>query len=275
MDAVGRADPRLHGAVDRPGQQLAGERTQAVCGRGRSARVTRRSWSKSGRLYTMYRPASPRAAPQPGRGRHRARCRDRQDHLGAPVSVPDRRRRLHRGRRSARHAADRRQPLFVVGSRREFFALDKATGKVLWSHDFIKEYGAPGIDRGMANSPLLFNNTIILPIGGTRPGGRRLQSRDRRARCGRPATSSTRRPRRCSSTSTARSSSWCSAAIASPASIRPTAATLWSHPHRTDWGLNISTPVWSPGRSPAALLVGVRHRQPRARAAAGRAARPR
>ena len=23
--------------------------------------------------------------------------------------------------------------------------------------------------------------------------------------------------------------------------------TLWSHPHKTDWGLNISTPVWSPG----------------------------
>ena len=22
--------------------------------------------------------------------------------------------------------------------------------------------------------------------------------------------------------------------------------TLWSHPHKTDWGLNISTPVWSP-----------------------------
>ena len=51
--------------------------------------------------------------------------------------------------------------LFAVGSRREFFALDKATGKVLWSHDFIKEYGAAAIDRGMANSPLLYNNTIM------------------------------------------------------------------------------------------------------------------
>ena len=30
----------------------------------------------------------------------------------------------------------------------------------------MKEYGAPEIDRGMANSPLLFNNTIIVPIGG-------------------------------------------------------------------------------------------------------------
>ena len=23
-------------------------------------------------------------------------------------------------------------------------------------------------------------------------------------------------------------------------------ALLWSHPHKTDWGLNISTPIWSP-----------------------------
>lgn len=56
--------------------------------------------------------------------------------------------------------------LFAVGSRREFFALDKNTGKVLWSHDLIKDYGAPSVNRGMANSPLLYNNTILLPIGG-------------------------------------------------------------------------------------------------------------
>jgi len=56
--------------------------------------------------------------------------------------------------------------LFAVGARRDFIALDKTTGKLLWSHDLIKEYNAPGIDRGMANSPLLHNNTILLPIGG-------------------------------------------------------------------------------------------------------------
>ncbi len=56
--------------------------------------------------------------------------------------------------------------LFTVGSRREFFALDKNTGKVLWSHDLIKDYGAPSVNRGMANSPLLYNNTVLLPIGG-------------------------------------------------------------------------------------------------------------
>ncbi|HEX8029857.1 MAG TPA: PQQ-binding-like beta-propeller repeat protein, partial [Vicinamibacterales bacterium] len=38
--------------------------------------------------------------------------------------------------------------IFAVGSRREFIALDKASGKVLWSRDLLKEYNAPEVDRG-------------------------------------------------------------------------------------------------------------------------------
>lgn len=134
--------------------------------------------------------------------------------------------------------------LIVVGSRREFMALDKVTGKVLWSHDLIKEYRAPDIDRGMANSPILFNNTILLPIGNR---GQALGAFN-------PDTGAL---------------IWKAGhADYSPASamvidvdgqkqavvfggdriigIDPTNGTeLWNHPHRTDWGLNISTPVWN------------------------------
>ncbi|HYE85759.1 MAG TPA: PQQ-binding-like beta-propeller repeat protein [Vicinamibacterales bacterium] len=135
--------------------------------------------------------------------------------------------------------------LVVVGSRREFMALDKNSGKVLWSHDLIKEYRAPGVDRGMANSPLLFNNTIFLPIGDR---GQALGAFN-------PDTGALL---------------WKSGHVTySPASptvidvdgqkqivlfggdriagIDPANGTeLWNHPHRTDWGLNISTPVWDP-----------------------------
>jgi outer membrane protein assembly factor BamB len=134
--------------------------------------------------------------------------------------------------------------LIVAGSRREFFALDKQTGKVLWSHDFMKEYAAPEIDRGMANSPLLFNNTVIVPIGGK---GQAVGAFN-------PDTGALL---------------WKAGDVAySPASpilinvdgqqqlvmfggdriagMDPaTGRALWSHPHRTDWGLNISNPVWS------------------------------
>src|SRR6266542_625342 len=56
--------------------------------------------------------------------------------------------------------------LYATSSRRELFALDKASGKVLWSHDFIKEYGAPPPGRGYSCSPLLYNGTIIVTVGG-------------------------------------------------------------------------------------------------------------
>src|SRR5207249_5362993 len=56
--------------------------------------------------------------------------------------------------------------IFATSSKRELFALDKATGTVAWSHDFIKEYSAPSPDRGYACSPLAFNGNVIVTVGG-------------------------------------------------------------------------------------------------------------
>jgi outer membrane protein assembly factor BamB len=134
--------------------------------------------------------------------------------------------------------------LFAVSSRRELFAIDKTTGRLLWSHDFMKEYGAPPIDRGFACSPLLYNGTVIVTVGGK---GQAVAAFN--AETGALA--------------------WKAGDLEhSPASpllidvdgqtqliifggdriggMNPaTGQLLWSHPHRTDWGLNISTPVWS------------------------------
>ena len=136
--------------------------------------------------------------------------------------------------------------LFAASSRRELFALDKATGKLLWSHDFIKEYGAPAPDRGYSCSPLLYNGTIIMTVGG---------GADQAVMAFNEATGAVAWK--------AGSFGW---APASPIVIdvdgQPqlvifgadrivgmdpaSGRMLWSHPHRTDWGLNISTPIWSP-----------------------------
>lgn len=134
--------------------------------------------------------------------------------------------------------------IFAVSSRRELFALDKATGRVLWSHDFIKEYGAPPPDRGSAASPVQFQHTVIVPVGGR---GQAVAAFDQQSGAVVwKAGDSEHSP-------------------ASPLLIDvdghlelvqfggdriegmdpATGRTLWSHPHRTDWGLNISTPVWS------------------------------
>jgi glucose dehydrogenase len=50
--------------------------------------------------------------------------------------------------------------LFAAATDKQFFALDKKPGKVIWSHNFVKEYDAPpnqmkyAIKPGYAPSPI-------------------------------------------------------------------------------------------------------------------------
>jgi outer membrane protein assembly factor BamB len=133
--------------------------------------------------------------------------------------------------------------VFAASSRSELFALDKATGKRIWSHDFVKEFSAPLTGRGYSGSPLLYNNTIIVTMGGP----------DQAVAAFDQATGKL-----------AWKSGYFVWAPASPILIdvdkQPQLVVfggdivtgmdpangreLWKHSHRTDWGLNISTPVW-------------------------------
>ncbi len=136
--------------------------------------------------------------------------------------------------------------VFATSSRRELFALDKATGKQLWSHDFMKEYGAPSPGRGYSCSPIAYGNTVIVTVGGRDQAVGAFNQQ---------------------SGALVWKSGVSDVAPASPilievdgqpqlvvfggdriAGMNPSnGQTFWSHPHKTDWGLNISTPVWSPG----------------------------
>lgn len=135
--------------------------------------------------------------------------------------------------------------LFAVGSRRQLMALDKTTGKLLWSRDLIKDYGAPGVDRGMSNSPLFHDNTILLPIGsrGQAIGAFNPDNGALLWKAGRvdysPAS-----PILIDVDGQKQIVLFGGERIAGhdPANGNE----LWNHPHRTDWGLNISTPVWTP-----------------------------
>jgi outer membrane protein assembly factor BamB len=66
--------------------------------------------------------------------------------------------------------------LFAAASDKQFFALDKHTGQVLWSHDFVKDFGAPpnqmryAIMPGYAPSPIAVGDTVIAMVGGTGQG---------------------------------------------------------------------------------------------------------
>ena len=62
--------------------------------------------------------------------------------------------------------------LFAFGTNKQLHAFDKRTGKVLWSHDLVKEFGAPvllvrpEVKTGYGCSPIAYKDTIICFVGG-------------------------------------------------------------------------------------------------------------
>jgi outer membrane protein assembly factor BamB len=133
--------------------------------------------------------------------------------------------------------------VFTVGFVGDFHGLDKRTGRVLWSVNLWDDLGGTVRPRGYSSSPIEYDGTIIVPVGGR---GQAVVAFD-------PADGSV---------------IWRGGdldnAQASPmiidvdgqdqliafmvdfvAGFDPsTGQLLWRHPHRTNYGLNIATPVW-------------------------------
>lgn len=133
--------------------------------------------------------------------------------------------------------------LFTVGSVGQLNALDKRTGKIVWDHDLWKEFGGKKMDRGYSCSPLLYKDTLILTLGGQDQTLIAFNQKDGKV-------------------------AWKTLTLdMSPTSpilinvdgqeqlvaflgkqivgVDPgNGALLWSHGHVTEWGLNISMPVW-------------------------------
>jgi len=134
--------------------------------------------------------------------------------------------------------------IFATSSRRELFALDKSNGTRLWSHDFIKEYGAPPPNRGYSCSPLAFKSTVIVTVGGNNQSVAAF-NQDTGAVAwkrggGDPAPAS---PILIDVDGQPQLVVFGGDRISG---MDPSnGETLWTHTQQTDWGLNISTPVWS------------------------------
>ena len=205
-----------------------------------------------GRLFTQYRPP---AGPEPhswreeevvvaldaatGRTLWEHRYPAPLDGLDVPLGVGPHATPLIVGER-----------LFATGTNKQLFALDKATGDVIWSHDIVRDFGAPPHYRIMPLTPgyscslLAYGDLLIATAGGPGQAVIAFHQDDGRV-------------------------AWRSGdfaiAPASPilitvegreqvvvfASDRVVAldpadgAQLWSHPHPRRFDANISTPVWS------------------------------
>ena len=56
--------------------------------------------------------------------------------------------------------------LYTAGVNGTFHCLKKKTGKVLWTRGLIEEMGGSVMLRGYSNSPLRYNDTVIVMVGG-------------------------------------------------------------------------------------------------------------
>lgn len=134
--------------------------------------------------------------------------------------------------------------VYAVGVRADLLCLNKKTGEAIWSHDLRKEFGSKPADRGYSSSAIAYKNMLILPVGGKRGHGvMAFDLHDGHV-------------------------IWKSqnfgATFSSPIIINvdgqdqlvvfegelvagftpETGKLLWKHPHRTQYNINASTPVW-------------------------------
>lgn len=133
--------------------------------------------------------------------------------------------------------------LYSVGATGKLFALDKKTGKVAWSHDLWKEYGGTKMDRGYSCSPIAYKNTIILTLGGQ---GQTLIAFNQKdgtvAWKNQTLDMSPSSPLIVNVDGQDQLIAFLGKVVAG---LDPNNGNLiWTHPHVTEWGLNISVPVW-------------------------------
>jgi outer membrane protein assembly factor BamB len=137
--------------------------------------------------------------------------------------------------------------VYTVGVTGQLHALDQTTGRVVWAHDLYKEFGGTVQGRGYSCSPVAYGETLILTVGG-RPG-QAVMAFDRedgrvawKAHDFDPGPSS---PLLINVDGQDQLVVFHSDGIVG---VDPAGGPLyWSHQHSTQYGLNISTPVWGEG----------------------------
>jgi len=133
--------------------------------------------------------------------------------------------------------------LYTMGINVVMHCLDANTGKVVWKHDLVEEYGAPIPGRGYSCSPIAYKNTVIVPVGGDgqgviafnrKNGGVVWKSQDFQVTHASPILiEQGGMPQLVVFMGT------------QVAGLNPDdGKMLWSHPHKTQYGANLATPLW-------------------------------
>lgn len=139
-----------------------------------------------------------------------------------------------------------RDRVFAVGCLAKLHCLDRKTGKLIWSKDLHAEYEASHLGRGYGASPLPYKDTIIIPIGGEGKSIIALKASDGslawKAQDFGPTYAS---PMLIEVDGQKQLVVFTGAEVSG---LDPDdGSLLWTHPHPTQYGANISTPVWCDG----------------------------
>jgi outer membrane protein assembly factor BamB len=137
--------------------------------------------------------------------------------------------------------------VFGIGIAGKMFCLDEKTGKVVWSHDLVADFGAEEMGRGYGNNPLAYKDTLLAPIGGAGRAIIALSQADGKL----VWTNKENFKNAYSSPILIRANGEEQAIFFMSDEILglnpSTGVLLWKHKHSTEWGLNISMPVWAGG----------------------------
>ena len=135
--------------------------------------------------------------------------------------------------------------LFTTGVAGRFQALDKNTGKVLWTQELWSKHGGTQLAYGYASSPIAYRDLIILPVGGTGKGVMAFRQSDGSVAWSRNDFGN----------------AYSSPVMMSVGGLDQIGALLdgamigvnplngdlqWQVPFKADWAIAVATPVWGP-----------------------------
>ncbi len=132
-------------------------------------------------------------------------------------------------------------------------SIDKRSGKVVWSHDLYVEFHGTHLEFGYACHALPYKDTLIFTSGGNGDAMVALRQSD-----GAVVWKALQFTNSYSSPILIDVDGQTQAVALTAKTVfgfnPDNGALLWSHPHETQYGLNVATPVWWPGGN--ILMVG-------------------
>jgi outer membrane protein assembly factor BamB len=135
--------------------------------------------------------------------------------------------------------------IYTVGAMGHLLALDKNTGRPAWSHNLHQEFGVTW-GRGYSCSPIAYKDTIILVTG--KKGHSVIAFKQSDGSVAWKKQDFDYGPSSPILINVDGQEQLVLFMADGPVALDPASGELlWTHPHKTDYGLNISTPVWGPG----------------------------